>query len=433
MDSGSSTLHRLEDSRRFFEFGGPIMSSTLSCLYIKRHVPANFLQLSPSLPCVICLALLLMSGCSAVSGIVPSSPVQSKASMRLQVGDVVETSTGESICIDELVRRLSNVSVIYVGEIHTSEKAHEVQLEILEKLSQSGHCVELGMEMFPVAAQPILDSYIRGEMPEESFLKEVRWKEVWGFPYQLYRGLIDFQKDRRMPVLGLNAPNEVVKKIAHNGLGSLSPEERSQVAREFHLDDSANRLRVHKEFMAHGKHAIKDFESFFEAQLAWEETMAQTLAEQLEKTDVNCKILVTIGEGHISKRLGVPYLTYLRKPDAYNTIAPVPIDYPYTILDPDLADYVIITDKSEPMHRPRLGVKVEPPVSGHGVQILEISPGSPAAAAGLQKGDIILSVDDSPVKSSDEILHVLAQGGPHYRLLIQRNKKEMTIAVTIQP
>ncbi len=290
------------------------------------------------------------------------------------------------------------------------------------------------MEMFPVAAQPILDRYIRGEMSEDSFLEDVRWQDVWGFPYQLYRGLIDFQKERHMPVLGLNAPNEVVKKIAHNGLDSLTPEERSQVAREFHLDDSRNRLRVQKAFMAHGKDAIKDFESFFEAQLAWEETMAQTLAGQLEKIDAKCKILVTIGKGHISDRLGVPYLTHLRKPDAYTTIAPVPIDYPYTIQDPGLADYVIITDKSEQSaHRPRLGVIIEPAATGKGVQIQEILPGAPASAAGLKKGDIIVSVDGSPVKSAEEILHVLSRGGPNYKLLIERNKKEMTITVTIEP
>jgi uncharacterized iron-regulated protein len=337
------------------------------------------------------------------------------------------------IGIDELIRRLSRVSVVYVGEIHTSEKDHKVQLEILEKLSQGGRCVELGMEMFPVAAQPILDRYIRGEMSEESFLEDVKWKEVWGFPYRLYRGLIDFQKERRMPVLGLNAPNETVKKIAHSGLGSLTPEERSQVAREFHLDDPRNRLRVRKAFMVHGKDAIKDFESFFEAQLAWEETMAQTLAEQLEKVDAKCQILVTIGEGHISDRLGVPYLTWIRKPVAYSTIVPVPIDYAGTIQDPDLADYVIVTDKSEPAHRPRLGVSVEPAASGSGVRILEIWPGTPASAAGFQKGDIILSVDGSPVKSAEEILQVLARGGPHYSLLIKRNNREMTLTVKIQP
>jgi uncharacterized iron-regulated protein len=226
------------------------MASTSKYLRAQLKLPANLprLQLSIPLLCPICLMLLLMSGCMAVSGIAPTRHLQSERA-GLQIGDVVETATGNVIGIDELAAKLSNVSVVYVGEIHTSAQDHKIQLKVLEKLSQGGQCVELGMEMFPVSAQPILDRYVRGEMTEDEFLHDVRWKEIWGFPYQLYRPLIDFQKEKRMPILGLNAPSEVVRKIAHSGLGSLTPEERSQVAREFHLGSTqppSSPQRIHR-------------------------------------------------------------------------------------------------------------------------------------------------------------------------------------------
>ena len=350
----------------------------------------------------------------------------------VKIGNVVETATGNVIDIDKLAGKLSNVSIVYVGEMHTSQEDHKVQLKILQKLSRGGRCVELAMEMFPVEAQPILDRYIRGEITEENFLEEVAWEDVWGFSYSLYRDLIDWQKEKHMPVLGLNAPIKVVRKIGHNGLGSLTPGERSQVAREFHLDDPANRLRIRKEFMVHEKVTIKDFESFFEAQLAWEETMAQTLAQRLEQTGGKCTIVVAIGKGHLSGRKGVPYLTRIRKPHEYRTVVPVPINYPFTTLDKDLADYVVITDKSEPFHRPRLGVTIQPAASGRGVEILGILPGSPAALADLRKGDIILSVNGSPVKSVEEVQQALAGGGPDYKILVEREKKKITISVTIE-
>ena len=351
--------------------------------------------------------------------------------MEFHVGAVVETGTGKVLSMDELIGKLSNISVVYVGERHTSAEDHKIQLAVLQKLSQEGRCVELAMEMFPATAQPVMDRYIQGEMSQENFLKEVGWEEVWGFPYSLYRDLIDWQKEKRMPVIGLNAPNEVVKKIAHNGLSSLTPDERSQVAREFHLDDSANRNRIRKEYTVHEKDGIKDFESFFEAQLAWEETMAQTLALHLEKMDAKCKIVVAIGEGHISGRLGVPYLTFMRKPHKYSTVAPVPIDFPFSALDPNLADYVVITDKSEQFRRPRLGVIIQPAALGLGVEILAILPDTPAAAVHLRKGDIILSVDGSPVKSVEQVQQALAQGGPDHKLLVERNQKKITVTVTI--
>jgi uncharacterized iron-regulated protein len=352
--------------------------------------------------------------------------------VELQIGDVVETATGDVISIDNLMDRLSNVSIVYVGEMHTSQEDHKLQLKVLEKLSRGGRCVELAMEMFPAAAQPILDRYIRGEITEENFLEEVAWEDIWGFPYPLYRHLIDWQKGKRMPVLGLNAPIKVVRKIGRSGLGSLTPAERSQVAREFHLDDSANRVRIRKEFTAHDKERIKDFESFFEAQLAWEETMAQTLAQRLEQTGAKCTIVVALGKGHITDRLGVPYLTRIRKPHEYRTVAPVPINYPFSTLNPDLADYVVITDKSEPLHRPRLGVTIQPAASGRGVEILGILPDAPAARADLRKGDVILSVNGSPVKSVEEVQQALAGGGPDYKILVERDKEKITISVTIQ-
>jgi len=376
-------------------------------------------------------ALLLMTACSTAGGLLQShfsefNPVE------LQIGDVIETATGNVISIDELISKLSNVSIVYVGEMHTSEEDHKIQLKVLQKLSQGGRCVELAMEMFPAAAQPVLDRYIRGEMTEQNFLKEVDWEEIWGFPYPLYRDLIDWQKERHMQVLGLNAPSRVVRKIGRNGLDSLTPDERSLVAREFHLDDSANRLRIRKEYTVHQKDAIKDFESFFEAQLAWEETMAQTLAQRLEQAQVKCTIVVAVGKGHITDRLGVPYLTHIRKPHEYRTVAPVPINYPFSTLDPDLADYVIITDKSEPVHRPRLGVTIQAAASGPGVEILGILPGSPAAQNDLRKGDIIISINGSFVKSAEEVQQALSVGGPDYKILVERDKKKITITVTIQ-
>ena len=378
----------------------------------------------------ICVALSLMAACSTPGGsLQPQSAPQGPA--ELHVGAVVETATGNVIGMDELIGKLSKVSVVYVGEMHTSAEDHKIQLAVLQKLSQGGQCVELAMEMFPATAQPVLDRYVRGEMSQEDFLKDVGWEEVWGFPYSLYRNLIDWQKQNLMPIIGLNAPNKVVRKIAHNGLSSLTPDERSQVAGEFHLDDAANRNRIRKEYTVHEKDRIKDFQSFFEAQLAWEETMAQTLADRLEQTGGKCKIVVAIGEGHISDRLGVPYLASIRKPHEYRTIAPVPIDYPSSTLDPDLADYIVITDKSEPVHRPRLGVTIQPAASGSGIEILSILPNTPAATANLRKGDIILSVDGSPVKSVEEVRQALARGGPDHKVLIERDHKKITVTVTI--
>lgn len=391
-------------------------------LYGKGHAKAHF--------GAACAVLFALAGCSAAGGLPPSP--RPTFPLPLRAGEIIETATGRIIDWNQLAARLSKVAIVYVGETHTSVEDHRVQLEILKRLSRGGGCVRLGMEMVPAEAQPVLDRYIAGEMSEREFLKEVRWDEVWGFPYSLYKGLIDWQKRRRMPVAGLNAPNSIVRKIARHGLGSLTTAQRSRVARVFHLDDPADRERVEKAFKAHGKFEIKDFQSFFEAQLAWEETMAQTLARLLDRSD--CQILVILGKGHINKRYGVPHLTLLRRPNTtFCTVVPLPLDSPPDKITPNLADYVVITGKSKPVHHPRLGVLLEPAASGAGVRIAAVLPGTPAAAAHLQKGDIILSIDGVPVKTARDVLRALGEAGTTCRLLLRRNNAPLTVALPLPP
>ena len=58
-------------------------------------------------------------------------------------------------------------------------------------------------------------------------------------------------------------------------------------------------------------------------------------------------------------------------------------------------------------------------------------PDSPAAAANLRKGDIIVSIDGSAVESAREIQQHLAGGEPEHKLAVKRRGKEITITVTI--
>jgi len=75
----------------------------------------------------------------------------------------------------------------------------------------------------------------------------------------------------------------------------------------------------------------------------------------------------------------------------------------------------------------RLGVK-----NGQGVVISGIKPGSPAAEAGLQRGDLIVEVDRHPVKSVEEASKALGAPRPGgHVLLIQRG--DSSVYVLIRP
>jgi serine protease Do len=74
------------------------------------------------------------------------------------------------------------------------------------------------------------------------------------------------------------------------------------------------------------------------------------------------------------------------------------------------------------VRRPFLGVgargeDLEPAVArdagyGRAVRILEVVPDSPASAAGLRKGDLVLSASGSPVETLDDVVRTMVLGHP---------------------
>jgi regulator of sigma E protease len=75
-----------------------------------------------------------------------------------------------------------------------------------------------------------------------------------------------------------------------------------------------------------------------------------------------------------------------------------------------------------------LGVPV--PVEFHRVSVLSVTRGSPAATAGLQMGDLILSADDNPVESPEELVAYIQQHlGEDIRLEVQRGSESLDVRV----
>ncbi len=77
-----------------------------------------------------------------------------------------------------------------------------------------------------------------------------------------------------------------------------------------------------------------------------------------------------------------------------------------------------------------LGVTIEPP---RGVQIGEIIKGGPADTANLQRGDIIISINNSQVQSIPHFIQEISHLGPQQKIVlgIVRQGKQLDIDVTL--
>jgi len=210
----------------------------------------------------------------------------------------------------EVLQKLSHAKVIYLGETHDSAEDHKAQLEIIQQLYQKNPKMAIAMEMFQRPYQKALDRFLAGEITETELLEQTQYKERWGFPWEYYAPILRFAKQNRIPVLALNTPSEITRKVARQGLESLTAEDKQHTppASEIRTDNAEYRqmlLEVFQQHQTNAQGSSPSFERFFLAQVLWDETMAEKIAEFV-KANPNHSVIVLAGQGHLVYGYGIP-------------------------------------------------------------------------------------------------------------------------------
>ena len=124
-----------------------------------------------------------------------------------------------------LLAAAPSLSVLLLGEIHTSAADHDWQLASLDAIARRRPRLVLGLEMVPAARQAALDRYSAGAIQETAFLQEVGWQEVWGHDPDLYLPLLRWARRQGVPLLALNAePGDYWLSCVHPRTGAESPQ-----------------------------------------------------------------------------------------------------------------------------------------------------------------------------------------------------------------
>lgn len=210
----------------------------------------------------------------------------------------------------QALSQLAQADVVYLGETHDNAQDHQIQLEIIQKLQQRNPKIVLAMEMFQRPYQGILDDYLAGKLNEQELLKQSEYNERWGFPWEYYAPIVQFAKKKQLPILALNTPTEVTRQVVRKGLESLTPKQRRFIPpiSEIRTDDADYRqmmLDIFKQHQDEGHGSSADFERFFLAQVLWDETMAEKIAQFLQ-VHPDHQIIVLVGQGHIVYGYGIP-------------------------------------------------------------------------------------------------------------------------------
>ncbi|MFT7542132.1 MAG: putative iron-regulated protein [Gammaproteobacteria bacterium] len=256
--------------------------------------------------------------------------------------------TGDVLSFDQMLERLAQADVVFLGETHLDETTHRFEDAVLAGLvaKRDGEVV-LSMEMFERDTQGSLDDYLAGRIGEAEFLASSR---PWSNYQTGYRPMIERAKREGLAVIAANFPAPLRRRFAMEGeevLGTLSPEERAILPAEFlpnrpqYWRRVDNAVRGHLAMMGGPKDPGDP--RIFAGQSLWDNAMGDACAQAL--IDHPGKQVVHVNGGFHTKYWdGTVHQLRMRAPDAnVLTIDIVPTSNPTLagIGGPAVADFVV--------------------------------------------------------------------------------------------
>jgi uncharacterized iron-regulated protein len=243
----------------------------------------------------VLLMTLIPYGCSNTGEMASLTSLVAQESKQLSVSDRIQP--------------FAQADVIYLGERHDSTADHDAQLAIIQALYVNDANLAIALEMFQHPFQESLDRYISGDIDEDTLREQTEYDQRWGFPWEYYAPILRFAREHQLPVLALNAPSEIVRKVAREGLDSLSEAEQQLIPprSEIRTDNQNYQDYVGAVFgqAHHSGHSGMSFENFFAAQVVWDESMAENIADFLTR-EPDRQVVVLAGQGHVIYGYGIP-------------------------------------------------------------------------------------------------------------------------------
>ncbi|MDX9819753.1 MAG: ChaN family lipoprotein, partial [Desulfococcus multivorans] len=199
--------------------------------------------------------------------------------------------------LSDVVPDLIRNRILFIGEIHDQKRHHDVQLAVIKALHGSGAKVAIGMEMFRKDDQAALDRWVAGESSSADF--KAVYYDNWNFSWSLYSDILNYARDEKIPVVGLNVSKDITRQVAKGGFQSLEPQQRKALPMvTCHVD--TNYMTFIKKSHGMQGHGQLNLTYFCEAQLVWDKVMAIHALDYLYYRP-DMLMIVIAGRGHAWK------------------------------------------------------------------------------------------------------------------------------------
>jgi uncharacterized iron-regulated protein len=397
----------------------------------------------PLLAISVLLALLVAGPASAQSrglDLPVGDPARRDRQVPVVLDAITDTATGTLLSPAELVAALRDTGLVFVGEEHTNQDFHDVQLRVIRALHEAGRPVTIALEMFPYTEQATLDNWVNGAYTEAGFLALGDWYEHWGYHWNFYREIFLYAREHGLRMVAVNSPRGVIRRVRADGFGELTPDEAAHFPPRL-APESEEHQRMYRAFFASDDSLHMDprsLEGLYRAQVAWDATMGWNALKALEQDGrKDAIVVVLIGAGHVTYGLGSERQIAPHFQGRIASVIPVPVDGSPAGGGQVRASYANfvwgVTPATAPRY-PSLGVSLMGAIGSSPGKIIQVSAGAPAAQAGVKVGDELVLVAGTPVASEASVRRAMApfRWGDVVDIVLRREGKEVSLPVPLR-
>lgn len=344
-----------------------------------------------------------------------SAARQAKGSLNIKKNIFVEDASLQRVILES-----SKTPLVFIGENHTEYSNHLKQLEIIKGLYAKNKDIAVGMEMFDRQYQAVINQYIDSKISEAQFLEKTHYFLEWGYDYGYYKPIIDFLRQHKIHLIGLNIENAIVHKVSRGSFKDFTAKEFEQIPAEMDLSNEAYEKSLMDVFYKHPGYESMQPENFYLSQIIRDEYMAESAFLYWRKNPRKT-IIILAGNGHIEYSYGIPERLARRSQKSYKTI----------LLDPtysqNLGDYLVYPKSAALKRAPVLGIMLS---SDNKKIIISGFYEKPKSGKNpLKRKDQVLSLNGTDVHTIADIRLFLydKKPGQTIRIHILRGSKKLTV------
>ena len=222
------------------------------------------------------------------------------------------------------LKTLPTRGYVLLGEHHANQSHHQWQLRIIQALYKKQKNMAIGLEMLPRDKQHVLNDWINGKISKAELQQKSDWRNYWSANFADYFPILDYAREKHIPLYALNISDSLNQKIQQSGWESVPDNQREGVG------NYARPLRkyVRKLAKSFTRHVVPGqpidkvaFLHFVQQQLVWDRAMAEKLTETYQQKKL-ALVVGLMGSWHIIDKEGVPFQLQDLKQKHITTLVP---------------------------------------------------------------------------------------------------------------